>query len=749
MNKLADIIDKYKTKELPLNQTINIIGRYESTIYRNCENGYTVFTMTTDNYNKIVCVGLIQNLDDSFHLVLDLKGTFKENDNKISFYFSEYKFCCYQKQDIISFLSSGIAKGLGIKKAEKIADKVLQLNIENILECFRDSYSLSTLSDKVPELKPFISEISGKMDKIFSFYDLFLFLVANGGNYHTALKLYKKYDSETMSVLKENVYKAGIGIGLEYALCDKIAKSLEYNSYDEKRIQGILYYSMQKVEDNNDCYCYLTRNDNIPYYEQTFEDLYNKIQNNNSLDYIPFELSAAWLIDNYYIGMEYDSKVDNYKIFSKKTYKQEYDTAKNIKRLVKSSVPMNFNPSYIEDIEKRLNIQYSKEQKESFNALKSTGIKVITGGPGTGKTTLIKGLIEIYKMIPGNENKIIKLCSPTGRASQKMSESTDMQGQTFHRWLEYKPYDDGVCSFSSDNYYDCDFVIFDEMSMAGLNICNLAFDALKNGTLVILVGDIDQLPSVENGNVFEDIISSGICEVYRLKTVFRQSNGENKISPIIENALKINNDDNNLMVDSSFEYIKTNDEVSVLSSIEDYVSKGYQVLCPCLGSLLGSNVINEYIQCGLFRYCEEDKSIGFGNTVFHLDDKVIAIHNNYKKNYFNGEIGVVTDIDNKGMEVTFTTGKVIYVKGSYLGEFLPAYAITIHKAQGSEFDNVVIVLSDSAKSLLTKKILYTAITRAKKKVVLIDLKNSMQECLSSVSNMKKRHTNLQNMLIAA
>ena len=412
------------------------------------------------------------------------------------------------------------------------------------------------------------------------------------------------------------------------------------------------------------------------------------------------------------------------------------------------TIDIPFNSSVIDEIEKEYNIKYSISQRESFNFIKSSGIKILTGGPGTGKTTVIRGLIEAYKRT--NPKGIVALCAPTGRAAQRITESTKMEASTIHRLLDCKPYGDNeeelTCK-NQDNPLSADLLIVDEVSMVDTELFAMLLGAVKSGTLIILCGDTDQLPSVGAGNVLKDLIASKQFPVNVLDTVYRQTDGSN----IIHNANCVRTGNRREMrCGIDFEIIEVNSEkkiqdkiVNILRSLKYDDINAFQVLTPSKKGNAGTIQLNKLIQ----PICNQNTSkIFYGNTGFKCGDKIMTIRNNYKLNYFNGDIGVVKSVSEQGMEIEINGETIKLTEGLYEDVSL-AYASTIHKSQGSEYSTVIIALPSSPKLMLKKDLLYTAITRAKERVIIIAENGALDTAVRQVTNPITRKTSLMEKII--
>lgn len=689
-------------------------------------NKKTVFILNIGNQN-ITCSGYIMHGKIEKNLPIRIYGHYEYTGAGRIYIFDKYEYYCNSQAEIISLLTSGICKKLSYNEAVDVSEKldlyIKSINNGNLFDLFLDDYKISELCLAIPELLEYKDELNKNARNINEHKFLFQLLLNNGGDFILFERLLRK-EVHTADELKKDCYKLCYSAGADFFICDSIAKSLGYDLYDKKRIQGILVYAMNKIENDGDSYATLTM------LEKKCDILQSDTAFKESLSFIYI---ASFLLDHPDIRVVF-TKDNNCLIYFRYIYRQECNAAADIARLLRSSTVLPFEEDYIKILERELNITYAPKQLEAFSLLKTTGIKVIKGGPGTGKTTLTNGLIRFYKHC--NPEKKVQLCSPTGRAAQKQAESTGMDAKTFHRLLEFLPYDGGICKYNFTSPYDADFFIIDETSMADLHSVSLLLNAIKNNSLVIFIGDVDQLPSVGPGNVLYDLIQCENIEVCHLDTVFRQS----EESSIISNAYKINKGNKDLTEDEHFHLLHAEDEYVALSYIDRYVKNKSQFFSPTLHGVLGTSFLNEYIQRQIFS--TEDripgKYLSFGDYNFYLDDKVMAVRNNYQKSYFNGSIGKITEIIATGIEVTFDNIRPVFIPLKDLLDFVPAYAISIHKSQGSEYPEVVIILSETDCNMLTKKILYTAVTRAKEKVTIIEVGHALEKCFANMGAQRKR-----------
>lgn len=390
----------------------------------------------------------------------------------------------------------------------------------------------------------------------------------------------------------------------------------------------------------------------------------------------------------------------------------------------------------IETIEKDLGITYATAQKRAFNLLRHTGVSILTGGPGTGKTTCVNGLIRAYKSkYPDNS---IVLCAPTGRAAQRMSETTGMEASTIHRLLGIGKKQIGEVRLSAN------LIICDESSMLDAEMVAFLFMAAPSNSLILLVGDVDQLPSVGAGDVLSDLINSKRLPCCRLETVYRQS-GESKI---VLNANAINNGEENLQTDDTFAVRTFSQDEQLLSAALDVFMRDQntQLLCPSHKGKAGIQSMNKEIQSRVNPRKPGEQAVRFGSTEFRIRDRVIMTQNNYEAGYFNGDMGVIKQISASTVTVMLEN-KEITVKKHELGDMALSYCISIHKSQGSEFENVCIVLPENPQNMLKRNLLYTGVTRAKKKCIILEQQGCISKCVNTIEK-GNRTTRLKKLICA-
>lgn len=405
-------------------------------------------------------------------------------------------------------------------------------------------------------------------------------------------------------------------------------------------------------------------------------------------------------------------------IYERHIWEEEGSLIKNIRRLQTDKQTVIVNPD-IEAIEKELGISYTQGQREAFKLLRQSGIKILTGPPGSGKTAVIRGLICAYEKEYGR-SKVIRLSATTGRASQVMSNACHKKAETVNKMLDIRAFEGGLSKKDLSHPLQADFVIVDEVSMLGVQLASYLFQAIHSGAILLLVGDKDQLQSVEYGNVLEDLMAIPDMEVYHLTECIRQK------GIIAENARKINRGYENLMQDDTFSVLNYTSTAEAKRQILSDTKKGELVLSTIKKGEIGTYQLNHNLQDRTGSIC-----MVYGNIEYRVGNPVIMLKTNYENGYFNGDVGTVISGDGETMVVQFTD-KTLSMNRQDIGYMTLAYCVTVHKSQGSESDIVRVILTDEAVGMNTRKILYTAITRAKKKVVIYNVNHSMEQAISNI-----------------
>ena len=734
---------------------MQIEGSIEEIIFRNDQNGYTVFVIDFKS-TPVVCVGKLINANIGESLSLD--GEYV-NNNKYGYQFS---FTSYEiilpktLAGIEKYLSSGLIKGVGPITAQNIVKHFKEQTFDII------EMSPSSLAEvKNISIKKAL-EIGEKFKELKNLQNTVMFLQKYNITTNMALKIYDIYGNKTIDIVKNNPYKLVEDIdGIGFLTADKIAKNIGIPADSEFRVRaGILYSLSSSIEKTGNTY--LPKNLLISQSSNLLELDYSLRQ-----DLFDDALSSLTL-DKTVISMWYhDAEI----ITPTKYYFYENAVAQKLTLLNVSQITQKLNlDDEIKHFEEKNNIIFHEEQKNAIINAINNGVSIITGGPGTGKTTIIKCIIEILKQ---NHLKFM-LLAPTGRAAKRMTDSTGEEAKTIHRALEVASGDLAVNSrfvYNENNPFKTNVVIVDEMSMVDISLMNHLCKALPRDCKLILVGDKDQLPSVGPGNVLDDILKSGIINVSLLKKIFRQSDD----SLIITNAHMINSGKMPILNNSSkdFFFEEKQDLNSIKNSIVDLVvtrlpnftgldSNQIQVLAPLKAGVCGIDNLNKSLQARLNPPSINKMEIPVGDNIFRVGDKVMQTTNNYNlvwkklngfieeegEGVFNGDIGFIDLIDFQTNElvVMFEDGRRCIYPRTDISQLALAYAITIHKSQGSEFDVVVIPSIAGPNMILTRNLIYTAVTRAKKMVVIVGEQKNLKKMVANNYTVQ-RYTLLKDLII--
>lgn len=731
---------------------MKLIGSIEDIIYRNESNNYTVLALKTDN-KLITVVGKFPQVNAG--LGLELEGEMV-NNSKYGEQFNAKEIKVMNPSNSLAierYLSSGIIKGIGPVTAKKIVDH-FGADTLTILE-----YNPIRLSEVKGVSKAKATDIGNAYLECKVMQEAVMFLQSHSISTNMALKIFNVYKNNTIKQVQTNPYKLVEDIdGIGFSTADAIAQKTGVDPLSEERIKaGILHTLKQSSEKEG--HTYLT--------EQLLME--------NAINLLNFDQQDEARIKRVLDFMTVDGSVKcfNYKgediVCSSKYYYQELYIARKLCALSQNMFDSNIDYSLaIEHYQKIFKITLNEDQISAvINALKN-GVSIITGGPGTGKTTILKCILSILQQ----SNKKVLLCAPTGRASKRMSESTGKDAKTIHRALEMMSSENSGNIFhrNESNPIDADVVIIDEVSMVDVSLLFHLLKALKTTTRLIFVGDKDQLQSVGAGNVLRDMIESEKITTIFLHQIYRQD----KDSLIIVNAHLINNGKMPTIDNSSKDFFyESEKDLEVCSEkIVDLVSTRIpkflnidsdkiQVLSPMRAGVCGIDNLNKKLQMVINPHFKGIQ-ITEEYTKYRIGDKVMQIVNNYDMEYkrngkygdteegkgvYNGDIGKIINIEPNSFDTTieFDDGKICVYPKSELHQITLAYAITIHKSQGSEFDAVVIPMVPGAPMIITRNLLYTAITRAKKMVVLIGPKQHLTRMIYN-NFTTKRFTLLKNLI---
>lgn len=512
-------------------------------------------------------------------------------------------------------------------------------------------------------------------------------------------------------------------------VADQMAKDLGYRAYHPERLKSLVYEAMQRINNNGHIWSGL-------------DDVYEACKYIIKRSAFKDEPISKWAIYSA-IKMSpwwYKEEGHGERIYLESSWFDERHVVNHVRRIQASNRVLPYYNTIIEDIEKERHIQFSTAQKKCFDFLRESGIKIVTGGAGTGKTTTISGLLTAFTRM--NPDLTVALCAPTGRAAQRMTElckeyGANVRAYTIHKLLDFKPFNgDTAPQYDENNPLSADMIIVDEMSMVDLHLFALLTKAVKDGALVILCGDANQLPSVGAGRVFWDMIESGKFEVVRLTINYRQGGGG---SDIIKNAIKINKGDISLANSADFEIISCSNDSDMRDKVMSLISHNpnQTVLTTIRGHNAGVHALNKALQPIV--NTSHGQSVAFGDMIFRENDQIIMTHNNYDTGYVNGDVGIITSIDANSITVRLGNEDKVISRKDFKDISL-AYAMTIHKSQGSEYDSVIVALPPSAPHMMARNLLYTAVTRGKKHVTLLAKDGDIERAVNNISNSVRRTT---------
>lgn len=727
-----------------------IEGAVEEIIFRNDGNGYTVFYFEHSDMHT-VCVGKFLQISVGAHLKLE--GNFVTNAK----YGEQFQVDSFEtlyptsKEGIRKYLGSGLIKGVGPVTAKAIVD-VFKEDTLNVIEFApKELANVRGISERKAEM---IGEAFRELKHL---QNTVIFLQGYGLTVNMAIKIFEVYQNKTVEIIKENPYKLVEDVeGIGFATADKIARSLGIDRRSEFRIRAGFLYCLTDASEKNG-HTYLPKEDLFKNVSKLLE-----IEEDESFKKVLEDLIFDRTVTNTFI-FPHDA------VMLTKYFYYERSIADKLALLCCSLTSTELNvDSEIKHFEEVNKITFHPDQKKAIINAVNSGVSIITGGPGTGKTTIVKCIIELLEA----QRKKILLTAPTGRAAKKLSEATERDARTIHRALQVD-FRSKRFIFNEQNPLPYNVIIVDEVSMVDVPLmCNL-LKAVARDTKLIFVGDKDQLPSVGAGNVLEDMLTSGVISVAELTQIYRQS----EKSLIISNAHKINegempeidNKSQDFFFDAKVELedIKTTIVNMVTTRIPKFNgidSIKIQVLAPLKTGVCGIENLNRELQAKLNPPKNFRKELTIGQTIFREGDKVMQMSNNYDLEWtrqvglytengagvFNGDIGYIHSIDVQTgeVEIWFEDGRECIYPRTELSQLSLAYAITIHKSQGSEFDVVIIPIISGPSLILNRNLIYTAVTRAKKMVVLVGEKKNLKRMIGN-KFILKRHTALKKLLIDA
>mgnify|MGYP000527874660 FL=1 len=728
-----------------------INGYVDHIIFRNNDNGYTVMVMICDE-EELTCVGVFSDIAEGE--CIEAKGEYTDHPT----YGRQFAVKSFEEkapQDALAierYLGSGAIKGIGIALAARIVRRFKEDTFRIIEEEPERLAEVKGISQRKA------MEIADQVNEKRDLRQAMIFLQQYGISTTLAVKIYNTYGQEVYSILKENPYRMADDVdGVGFRTADEIASRVGIRTDSDFRIRSGIQYALLQASNEGNTY--------LPMPELT--------QRASAL----LEIESEY-IEKHYMNLAMDRKIimrqvdDVTQIYASAFFYMEANAATMLKNLDASfDVPDIEIEARLRQIEKQTKMDLDEHQVEAVKEAVRNGVLVITGGPGTGKTTTINTIIKYFE----SEGMDIFLAAPTGRAAKRMSETTGFEARTIHRMLELNGGVEGNAGFerNEQNPLETDVIIIDEMSMVDISLMYSLLKAIVAGTRLILVGDVNQLPSVGPGNVLKDIIDSGLFHTVMLTKIFRQAS----TSDIIVNAHKINRGepvelDNKSM---DFFFLKRYDADKIinvtlqliLQKLPKFVGASMmdiQVLTPMRKGLLGVERLNTVLQMYLNPPDKRKKEKEHGTTLFREGDKVMQIKNNYQLEWeirskyglcidkgtgvFNGDTGIIEEINDFAETVTvcFDEGRMVEYPYKLLEELELAYAVTIHKSQGSEYPAVVIPLLSGPRMLMNRNLLYTAVTRAKKCVTIVGNDTTFEQMIANNSQLK-RYSGLRDRLV--
>ena len=727
-----------------------LTGVIDHFLYRNDTNGYGVMELTTE-YDDVICVGTLSGYDEGE--MVEITGEYVIHP----VYGQQLKLESIKAilptgvLGIERYLSSGIIKGVGPKMAKRIVNEFGEDTFRVIEQEPQRLVNIKGISERIAQ--SICEQVIGKKEQ----QDALIFLSQYGISQAMSLKIYDAFGDSIYGIIKDNPYKIIDEVdGIGFKKADEIAKKAGIKVDSEYRIQsGIIYVLSQAM---NEGHTYL------PMEELTERStvLLNVDSEAVEAQYPNLTVERKLIIKNEY------GKTNCYTSF---LYHQELAVASMLRDLEDSHTDIGYAMSekMIDDVEKELDLTLDKMQRKAVSLSMKTGILIVTGGPGTGKTTTINAIIRCME----KEGLEVMLAAPTGRAAKRMTEATGYEARTVHRMLELN----GAISETgrtvyfernADNPLEADVFIIDEMSMIDIQLFNALLKAIPPGAKLILVGDVNQLPSVGAGQVLYDLIMSECYPTVTLDHIFRQA----QMSDIVVNAHKINRGESIPLDTNSkdFLFLERSDANVIYKHMIQLITQklpGYvdatpaqiQVLTPTHIGPLGVEELNRILQRYINPPSRDKKEKEYGDITFREGDKVIQIKNNYSLEWeiegrnnividkgsgvFNGDVGTIVEIDNTSgsIRVEYDEKKLVRYGYESLDELELAYAITIHKAQGSEYPAIVMPLLGGPRPLLTRNLLYTGVTRAKKCVMILGSSDTVNTMIRNESE-KQRYTGL-------
>lgn len=729
-----------------------INGIVESIVFKSEDTGYVVSKIRMEK-EVVSAVGVVPFMKEGQHVRVKGQWVIHKQFGR-QFNIEEYEEILPSSiKGIERYLATGIIRGIGPITAKRLVERFKEKTLDILDTDIEKIKTVEGIGEKKFEIikESYIEQRELK--------DIIMFFQGHGMSTNQCLKVYKTFGENSKDIITENPYILSDEIsGIGFLTADRIAKSLGIEPTSPFRVQSGIRYILNQFSSSGN----------------TFMPKDELIRETSKL------LGAtAQMVEESLYNLTVDSKIKVEKIdnvdsvFALPYYYCELGVTNRIITLsMENFRSINSDVEFeIGVFEKKNNIKFAPSQKEAIVGAFENGIEIITGGPGTGKTTIIKAIIEIYE----NNNMKVVLGAPTGRAAKRMSESTGREAKTIHRLLEMGVSDEGKSYYKlgETEPLEADVIIIDEASMIDIMLMHSLLKAIKLGTRVIIVGDVDQLPSVGAGNVLKDLIESKFIKVVRLKDIFRQG----KESLIVTNAHKINNGEMPILNrrDGDFFFENREDVDEILNTIIDLINRrlpkfntswdkfrDIQILTPTRKGLLGVQNLNNALQEVLNPKSKHKREKELKDVIFREGDKVMQTKNNYSLKWnringdgenegvgvFNGDMGFIESIneEDKTLTVIFDDERKVVYDYIYLDELELAYAITIHKSQGSEFKVIITPAFMGSPLLMNKNLLYTAITRAKELVVVVGIPKALQYMITNDKSVS-RYSSLKNRIL--
>ena len=700
-----------------------IKGQIERITFHNPENGYTVAQIdANDEKGTVSIVGNLPSPEPG--QIISLQGEWViDSQYGEQFEFDSYSYDVpVSEEGIKKYLGSGLIPGIGPVMARRIVEKFG----ENALEVIDNNPRRLREVEGIGKKR--LKEIKNSWQQQKQVREIMVFLLSHGISPNYASKIFEQYGQEAIRVVRDNPYKLARDIwGIGFKRVDDIAQNLGIEHDDEARIEAGLDYILNEAAEEG--HVYLPQADLLTRAEETLAIAPTRVE----------ETVKAMSENNTLVREEVDfsnSRPEDFAIYLPAFYRAETGIAEKIREMLNYPAPQL--PAKISRLikaaEASLDITLSEEQKIAVKKAITERLLIVTGGPGTGKTTIIKAMLEVFAKL-GFE---VGLAAPTGRAAKRMEETAQKEAQTVHRLLDYN-YHEGGFKKDSNNQLEKDIIIIDEASMLDTILMYKLIEAIPPEAGLILVGDVNQLPPVGAGYVFKDLLNSQALPTAELTEIYRQA----EKSSIIINSHRINSGEMPVLNSESdsglkdFYFIEQSKKENILQLIIKIVSEripqrfnldpveDVQVLSPMRRGIIGVNNLNRELK-KVLNDNDKGQSLQWGNREFTEKDKVMQIKNNYDLEVFNGDIGRIRSIQKEEGRITVDiSGREVIYEGQDLDQLRLAYAVTVHKSQGSEYPAIVLPVSTQHYIMLQRKLIYTALTRAEKLAVLIGSKKAL------------------------